>query len=100
MTLVDRYLTGIVRISSAAHEHVNADCSGTGSRLLPVLSIVTYKNLSRSYLYLSPDTIPQQTMATISTPITQLFGIKHPILLAGYAFPIVHIPFPNTFVVS
>ena len=37
------------------------------------------------YLFLFPITFAafEFTMATITTPVTEMFGIKHPILLAG-----------------
>lgn len=61
-------------------------CSGAGSYLLPTSLLINDKwTLSFTFTSIFHHLAPGPTMAIISTPITQLFGIKHPILLAGYA---------------
>ena len=92
---IDNLLFNLVRRIYHPMEH------GSAHVLLPVVPLTATHRHGEISLISSSDALTEPpspcphniTMSIIQTPITEYFGIKHPILLAGYvSYPFSHVP--------
>ena len=77
---------------------IRCSCEYLRYRVLSIAAAASTNGSQYNMVHLPSSNHPTTsipTMSTISTPITQLFGIKHPILLAGSVSSPIVPQFPN-----